>query len=84
MTKVKRISEAHTPEGNLIITAEQFMGFSEAKETAAKESGRLLSMKEFIRTLKDHAHYLYFSGHEYWLNDEGRLDVHGYCRIDYD
>lgn len=55
-----------------------------AEGLAGENGGRLLTLREFLRALKDPRQYEMFKGDWYWLGDEPGLKANGRCRVDYE
>lgn len=67
---------------NSITVLDQRATFADAKKIAGERQGRLPSLQDFIRAMRDPKQLEKLRGDWYWISEEKIPD--GYCRIDYD
>lgn len=78
------MSEAKTSKPAIIVL-DQRATFADAKKIAGEHKGRLPTLQEFIRVLKDPEQFGKLSGDWYWTGEEqSPIKPEGYCKIDYD
>lgn len=73
--------KATGPQAPFVIL-EQRATFAEAKKIAGEQKGRLPTLQEIIRAIKNPQLMSKLRGDWYWISDEKIPD--GYCRIDYE
>ena len=72
------------PKANDVVVVLDKRGNRENSEKiATMYGGQLLTIKEFVQTLKDQKQYLKMRGDRYWVANT-KLDLYGLSRIDYD
>lgn len=65
-----------------IVILDQRANFADAKKIAGEHKGRLPTLQEFVRAIKDPKQLESLRGDWYWTSDDKLPE--GYCQIDYE